>query len=203
MDYLQTLPPDVLRQTAMSLPAEDVIKLIDDENLNKILNSNFWLEKYRLDYNESPDYPIYEPYRNYYILALIEVNIHNLISAENEIFEITSIIKDVVTTRDYNEIEKITNDLTEMIKQAKKAKQDIEKYGDLLYSLRIQQFPYWPRQYDIKPDNPKEFDRYKHKVWYDGKWSFLHRCEWDIVKSFGLDYEVNVDKVIRQVYPKI
>jgi hypothetical protein len=54
MDYLSTLPPDLLRETASSLPPDDVIKLIADPDLNKILNDQFWKNKIKSDFSDKP-----------------------------------------------------------------------------------------------------------------------------------------------------
>lgn len=42
MDYLQTLPPDLLRQTALSLPPKDIFNLSLDPNFNYLLTDKFW-----------------------------------------------------------------------------------------------------------------------------------------------------------------
>lgn len=49
MDYLQTLPPDLLRQTALSLSPQDIINLSFDPKFNHLLTDRFWQEKLKVD----------------------------------------------------------------------------------------------------------------------------------------------------------
>lgn len=49
MDYFQTLPADLLRQTALSLPPSDIINLSLDSKFNYLLTDKFWEKKFELD----------------------------------------------------------------------------------------------------------------------------------------------------------
>lgn len=49
-DYFSLLPPDLLRQTALSLSPEDIFKLSLDPTFKNILNNKFWQDKLEADF---------------------------------------------------------------------------------------------------------------------------------------------------------
>lgn len=205
MDYLQTLPPDVLRQTALKLSPKDVIKLMLDSNTNKALNNKFWQEKHDNDFEEfGYNTPLQENIRNHYILDLIT-------EIENEENRYTSFANELKESNEdlnnWKQIINLANNLLTLGLKAKEANIEKEKYKEILYQLRIQQYGFWPRYYEDKPENPQNYDVYgsyeTKRIWFNGRWhKSLIKYFNSVLKKLKLKdlTAIQKDIVLQQIY---
>lgn len=178
MNYLQTLPPDLLRQTALNLPPEDVVNLILDKDLNKVLNDKFWEDKYNDDFRslkkQSKDI-LNENIRNKYILKLLRKIDNEKTDLSNTLYDWRNEVGDLARENNWREILDFADKLRDIGEKLKVVTENEEKYKEILYQLRLQQFGFWPKYYEDKPNNPNEFDiaGIVVQIWYKGRWHEL------------------------------
>lgn len=67
MNYLESLPSDLLRQTALSLPPETIFKLSRDPKFDRVFTDDFWKEKLKIDFDQDYSSP---PIKNSYLYTL-------------------------------------------------------------------------------------------------------------------------------------
>lgn len=195
MNYLQTLPPDVLRQTALSLSGKDVIKLLEDKDLNEILNNNFWEEKIKIDFSKYKGMKMVEDIRNEYIKQYIYQTHNKEVDMNNKLYEMKDDFEDLVRDGEYDNIIKFADKIKSLAKRGKDYKNDVEEAKNILYKLREKQGSNWPRYYESKPENPNEFDKYDDKIWYHGKWRREREVKDKIMEKFGVSGP-GVDSVV-------
>lgn len=155
MDYFQTLPPDILRQTALKMKSPDIINLSFDPKFENILNEKFWEEKLKIDkyYKYQFAYIIEEkPYNEYlykyYRYLQNEIHYNNLNN-----------IKDKLTFYEINtlqELKQIKETLDRSIFMAELA-------GRIKDRLREVRGPMWPKLY-TKENRPTTLKQYEASV---------------------------------------
>lgn len=214
MDYLQTLPKDVLRQTALSLPPEDVVELIEDKDLDNILNENFWKDKLQLDFPNT-NFPIKETNKNYYLLNVIISNTKE----KTKLFENIKDFIDQLTIEleipdgDSDKIIEYTDDIKKIAKKAKL--KDSTKYKKILTNLRLKQDPSWPiilnaekineneSYFDIfgEEKQPKQLDLHNEYIWVNNNWyEFTPKYKPTILKHFNIPPDNKYRNIIGQIY---
>lgn len=211
MSYLQTLPPDVLRQTALKLPEDEVINLIGDEHLDKVLDDRFWREKHIQDFGQAllDKYPIEEPIRNYYLLTLIWKMRHKIIKgidSEPRIQELEGETDEDRTNENFN-IEHRIDQLQKVLKHYEKVKnmqEKREKYLELLNKLRNNKWPRFviedPEDYDILYEGGSMYNIVIDDKWKDLSEKYLLKM---LKVKFGILSIPNTeyfDNVIWQIY---
>lgn len=134
MDYFQTLPSDLLRQTALSLPPETIFKLSVDPRFDNIFTDEFWKEKLVIDFKQNYSSP---PIKNSYLYTLInKINDEKrdlLRDARNKIPDILSSMLyrlddnleefNEESTKFYNTMKEKNNLIEEIEKEMKKTNQ--------------------------------------------------------------------------------
>lgn len=159
MDYLESLPPDVLRQTALSMDPADVFELSLDPKFEKILNENFWKEKLKINKFEPRDpdiiniydYELQEPAYNEFLYKYYRFLQEN---AKVNIQYFYDIISPLPQDRNnLEELERMKRDLDISINILKFA----DKVKERLIKIRPKS---WPKLYTEMnmPGKPRLYD---------------------------------------------
>lgn len=170
MDYLETLPPDVLRQTALSMDPADVFELSLDPKFKKILNEKFWEDKLKINKFQPRDpdiitqfeYIIEEPFYNqylykYYRFLQERIFYNNLENIHNKIAEFP--------------YERNSIDELKEMKQALDLSLNLSEFAERIKERLIQvRGKTWPRLYN-EMNRPNVFRQYDGFV--DGEKLFI------------------------------